>query len=73
MKNDKLLWNPFIAYHNKLVNSLLSNPNLIIIGYGFSDLYLNRLLLQYHNNFFDNKKTLIIDYIDKNKYNLAYN
>ena len=41
MKNDKLLWNPFIAYHNKLVNSLLSNPNLIIIGYGFSDLYLN--------------------------------
>lgn len=73
MKTDKLLWNPFIVYHNKLVNSLFSNPNLIIIGYGFSDLYLNNLLLQYHNAFFDNKKVILIDYIDDKNYKIRYN
>lgn len=63
MKTDKLLWNPLIMYHNKLANSLVSNQKLILIGYGFSDLYINNLLLQYNATHFDKRKVIMIDYV----------
>lgn len=63
MKTDKLLWNPLIMYHNKLVNSLLLNQRLILVGYGFSDLYINNLLLQYNAMHFNERKIIMIDYI----------
>lgn len=63
MKTDKLLWNPLIIYHNKLANSLVSNQRLILVGYGFSDLYINNLLLQYNAMHFNTRKMVMIDYI----------
>lgn len=63
MKTDKLLWNPLIVYHNQLLNSLVSNQRLILIGYGFSDLYINNLLLQYNAMHFNEKKVIMIDYV----------
>lgn len=63
MKTDKLLWNPLIMYHNKLSNSLVSNQRLILVGYGFSDLYINNLLLQYNAMHFNERKIIMIDYI----------
>lgn len=63
MKTDKLLWNPLIMYHNKLANSLISNKRLILVGYGFSDLYINNLLLQYNAIHYNKRKIIMIDYI----------
>lgn len=63
MKTDKLLWNPLNVYHNKLLNSLLKNKKLIIIGYGFSDLYINNLLYQYNALHLSDRKMLMIDYV----------
>lgn len=63
MKTDKLLWNPLIMYHNKLANSLISNKRLILVGYGFSDLYINNLLLQYNAMHYNKRKIIMIDYI----------
>lgn len=63
MKTDKLLWNPLILYHNKLTNSLLSNQRLILVGYGFSGLYINNLLLHYNARHFNKRKMVMMDYI----------
>lgn len=63
MKTDKLLWNPLIMYHNRLANSLISNKQLILVGYGFSDLYINNLLLQYNAMHINDRKQIMIDYI----------
>lgn len=66
MKTDKLLWNPFNIYHTKLSNSLMNNNQLILLGYGFSDLYINNLLLQFNSKHYMNRKVLLIDYINPN-------
>ena len=63
MKTDKLLWNPLIMYHYRLADSLISNKRLILVGYGFSDLYINNLLSQYNAMHFNNRKQIMIDYI----------
>lgn len=63
MKTDKLLWNPLNAYHHKLANSLLNNDQLIIMGYSFSDYYINNLLILFNAKHYNNRKVVIIDYI----------
>ena len=67
MKTEKLLWNPMAAYHNKLMNSLLSNTRLLIIGYGFGDLYINALLEQYIAMHYADKKVAVVDYVDRSE------
>jgi hypothetical protein len=64
MKTDKLLWSPMNAYHIKLSNALLNNNLLIIIGYGSSDFYLNGILYQFNAKHYDNRKVVMIDYVD---------
>ena len=63
MKTDKLLWNPMAAYHNRLMNSLMENSRLILIGYGFGDIYINSLLEQYNAMHYNDKKVVMIDYV----------
>ena len=63
MKTDKLLWNPLNVYHNRFMNALLKNKRLILIGYGFSDLYINSLLYQYNAKHFEDRKMVMIDYV----------
>ena len=63
MKTDKLLWNPMAAYHNRLMNSLVENSRLILIGYGFGDIYINSLLEQYNAMHYNDKKVVMIDHV----------
>lgn len=47
MKTDKLLWSPMQIYMYGLIKALVENEELLIIGYGFGDQYINNLLFQY--------------------------
>ena len=64
MKTDKLLCSPMNVYHSKMACSLFTNKKLIIIGYGFPDLYINSLLFQYCYHHYNDKKVLMIDFIN---------
>ena len=70
MKTDKLLWNPMAAYHNRLMNSLMENSRLILIGYGFGDIYINSLLEQYNAMHYNDRKVVMIDYVKCNEENI---
>lgn len=67
MKTEKLLWNPMAAYHNRLMNSLIENSRLLLIGYGFGDIYINALLEQYNAMHYNDKQVVMIDYVDYKK------
>lgn len=69
MKTDKLLWSPLNVYHSKLMNCLIENKKLVIVGYGFFDLYINNFLYQYNAAHFEDKKVLLIDYISDTDWN----
>lgn len=71
MKTDKILWTPLNSYQNKLTNCLMNNKKLIIIGYGFSDLYINQMLWQYNTKHLNDRKILMIDYISDDMWNPA--
>ena len=43
-KLDKMTYLPSSIYHAELVNKLMKNNGLLIIGYSFNDLYVNQLL-----------------------------
>lgn len=64
MKTDKLLRTPFDIYQMRLFNSLMNSNKIIIIGYGFSDLYVNNMLEQFNNIHYENRKIVLIDYVD---------
>ncbi len=70
-KNDKLINSPFDAYYHNLYRSVLNNNRLLIIGYGFNDLYLNEILTQYCRIHKDDGKAVVITYIDKNDWRLT--
>lgn len=69
MKTEKVSIQPFDIYRTNLSNSLVNNPNLLIIGYGFEDLYINNILSQFHKLHGTNKKVIIIDYANKDNWN----
>ncbi len=62
-KNDKIMMPPFDSYYMHLHQQLRSNENLLIIGYGFGDLYINSLLNQFYNFHGENGKVICIGYI----------
>lgn len=66
-KTDRLLWSPMNVYHSMLTRSILENKNLIIVGYGFSDLYIDKLLDMHNSVHGDNKKIIMIDMKDNNE------
>lgn len=72
-KNDKILTPPFDAYYTHLYEKLRNNKKLLIIGYGFGDLYVNSLLSQFRDFHGEDGKVICIDYLDKKKwgYNMA--
>lgn len=47
MKPDKILWAPMQVYMYGFIKALAQNEDLLIIGYGFGDQYINNLLFQY--------------------------
>lgn len=61
-KSEKINTYPYISYLNNFYNTLINNDKLLIIGYGFGDLYINRIIEKI--NFFhkDSKNIAIISY-----------
>lgn len=62
LKSDKILQTPFDIYYHKFLDSLIKNNNLLIIGYGFSDLHINKALYKYNTVHQNDKKVVLIDY-----------
>lgn len=58
-KLEKLNASPYSHYLSFFQNSLLYNPCLLIVGYGFGDLYLNQIM-ERMNIIHGNKKRVVI-------------
>lgn len=61
-KLDKLTFLPFSVYHANLVNKIIGNPSLLIVGYSFGDLYANQLI-ERHSLIHGSKQRIVL--IDK--------
>lgn len=61
-KLNKLNCIPFDFYHSNLVNSICKNNKLLIIGYGFGDLYCNQLIQRMNLIHKDAARVCVIDY-----------
>ncbi len=67
-KTEKIAIPPFDTYRANLQKCLIDNPNLLIIGYGFADYYVNNVLRQFNKVHGDNKRVNIIDFADENEW-----
>ena len=61
-KLDKMTFLPSSIYHANLVNKLVDNSGLLIVGYSFGDLYVNQLLQRRLLMNGTNHRMVIIDY-----------
>lgn len=61
-KLDKMTFMPSSIYHANLVNKLVENSGLLIVGYSFGDLYVNQLLQRRLLMNGTNHRMVIIDY-----------
>lgn len=68
-KTEKIISSPFDTYRTNLQQCISNNPNLLIIGYGFADYYINGILKQFNKIHQENKRVNIIDQIDDEKWN----
>ena len=59
-KPDKLTVVPYNYYHHYLCTSILNNRSLLIVGYSFSDLYINDLIERMNMLYGKNKRIVII-------------
>ncbi len=66
LKLDKLLRHPLDLYFGELIHSLTTYNKLIVIGYGFFDLYINQLLFLFNSAHLNDRKIVLIDYISHN-------
>lgn len=72
-KTAKLNCAPFDFYHANLVNSVIRNNKLLIIGYGFGDLYCNQIIQRMNLIHGKQARVCIIDYfrlMENNKFGL---
>jgi len=44
-KTDKVLYTPYSYYHIALIQSIISSPKILVIGYGGYDTYVNQWLI----------------------------
>jgi len=63
LKLDKVLRHPLDLYFGELIHSLLANKRLVIVGYGFFDLYINQLLFVFNSTHLRDRKIVLIDYL----------
>ena len=61
-KLDKMTFMPSSIYHANLVNKLMENRGILIVGYSFSDLYVNQLLQRRLLMYGEEHRLVIIDY-----------
>lgn len=69
MKTEKIAYSPFDLYRTNLQRSVTENPNLLIIGYGFADYYVNNILGQFRKIHSANARVNIIDWANPNVWN----
>lgn len=67
-KTDKVTLPPFDAYLHHLYQKLLSNNKLLIIGYGFGDLYINSLIKQFRDFHGKEGKVTCINFLNPNEW-----
>ena len=67
-KNDKIVIPPFDAYYMHLYQRLRENKNILIIGYGFGDLYINALLNQFRSFHGDEGKVVCVGYLSPDEW-----
>ncbi len=60
MKTDKLLWNPLMEYEHHFYQALTTNKRLLIVGYGFPDKYINKMLWRYQAKNYGDRKVMLI-------------
>lgn len=72
-KNDKIMLPPFDAYYMHLYQRLRENKNLLIVGYGFGDLYINALLNQFHSFHGDAGKVICVGYLSPDAWSYCMN
>lgn len=65
-KTNQILREPFLTYYSQLVQLAFYADAILIMGYGFGDIHLNKC---FRSNRFDSKKrnVVIIDYADMNE------
>lgn len=64
-KLDKMTYMPNSIYHANLVNALMKNRGLLIVGYSFGDLYVNQLMQRRLLMRGDDHRIVIIDSFPK--------
>lgn len=60
-KLDKMTYMPSSIYHANLVNALMKNRGLLVVGYSFGDLYVNQLMQRRLLMRGDDHRIVIID------------
>lgn len=60
-KTEKLEYLPYSCYHADLVNKIVANPSLMIVGYSFGDLYVDQLLERHKLVHGKNQRVVLID------------
>lgn len=64
MKIEKTIYPPLDAYRTNFNNCIVKNSNILIIGYGFADYYIDSLLSQFHDIHGDDTRVNIVDCAD---------
>lgn len=68
MKTDKILNNPMMGYEHGFFDALTKNKRLMIIGYGFPDIYINNLLWCYQSTHYDDRKVMLVTHVDESQW-----
>lgn len=60
-KTEKLESLPYSCYHADLVNKIVANPSLLVVGYSFGDFYVNQLLECHKLVHGKNQRVVLVD------------
>jgi hypothetical protein len=63
-KTDKLIAFPMNIFNNVFTNSILTNSSLLVCGYSFSDVHINKVIEKMSSIHGQNRKIVLITYID---------
>lgn len=62
-KNDKVHAEPFGTYYEATTNALRACPRLLVIGYGFGDPHINRLINRMTRDHGEGRRVACVDYV----------
>lgn len=62
-KTDKVAAEPFMTYFEAMSNELRASPRLLVIGYGFNDPHVNRLIRRMTRDHGENRRVACVDFV----------